>query len=314
LEREQTEVHEVLQPIRQREILPTVTDEIELPLLDKEEVRESSEEFQKQYKEMTGDFKSSVSVEKAKYTKEVKAPIVTERIHKKVIEEIQPIIYKETVAPHLIKETQPVKEKIVEAPRLFKEDYSNKLDLEALKKEGVDVDSFTKKTITEETIKPIERVEVQPMVNLEREQTEVHEVIQPFSQKEILPETVEERLLPMVEKEEVFESDERFIREYEQLSNKLQSTVEVAKTEHMRTIKTPIVNEIIHKKVIEEIQPVIHKETVVTHLIKETLPIHERLVEAPKLVLEELPEKDLGTVFLGDREFDRAMLESKKVV
>jgi len=313
LEREQTEVHEVLQPIRQREILPTVIEERELPLQDKEEVRESTEQFQQQYKEMTDEFKSSVSVEKTKHFKQVKAPIVNEKIHKKIIEEIQPVIHKETLAPHLIKETQPINEKIVEAPKLFKEDYSDKLDVEALKKEGVDVDSFTKKTIIEEKIRPIERVEVQPVVNLEREQTEVHEVIQRFNQKEILPETIEERLLPMLEKEEVFESDKKFIKEYEQLSDKLQSSVNVEDVEHVKIIKAPLINEIIHRRVIEEIQPVLHKETVVTHVVKETVPIHERLVEAPTLLFEELPEKDLGTVFLGEQEIDRTLLESKKV-
>jgi len=314
LEREQTEVHEVIQPFKQREVLPTVVDERQLPLLEKEEVRESADKFQQEYKETVEAFKSSVTVDKVRHEKEIKKPIVSEKIHKKVIEEIQPVIYKETIAPHLVKETQPVKERIVEAPKLFKEDYSHKPDLEALRKEGVEVDSFTKKSILEETIKPIQRIEVQPIVNLEREQTEIHEVIQPFNEREVLPETVEERLLPILEKEEVRESEESFKNEYRALSEKFKSSVNVGRVEHVKVVKAPVINEVIHKKVIEEIQPVIHRETIVPHLIKETMPIHERLVEAPVLIQEVLPEKDLGTTFLGgDQEYERSSLEAKKV-
>jgi len=314
LEREQTEVHEVIQPFKQREVLPTVVDERQLPLLEKEEVRESADKFQQEYKETVEAFKSSVTVDKVRHEKEIKKPIVSEKIHKKVIEEIQPVIYKETIAPHLVKETQPVKERIVEAPKLFKEDYSHKPDLEALRKEGVEVDSFTKKSILEETIKPIQRIEVQPIVNLEREQTEIHEVIQPINEREVLPETVEERLLPTLEKEEVRESEEYFKKEYQALSEKFKSSVNVDKVEHVKVVKAPVINEVIHKKVIEEIQPVIHRETIVPHLIKETMPIHERLVEAPVLIQEVLPERDLGTTFLGgDQEFERSSLEAKKV-
>jgi len=294
--------------------LPTVVDERQLPLLEKEEVRESAEKFQQEYKETVEAFKSSITVDKVRHEKEIKKPIVSEKIHKKVIEEIQPIIYKETLAPHLVKETQPVKERIVEAPKLFKEDYSHKPDLEALKKEGVEVDSFTKKSILEETIKPIQRIEIQPIVNLEREQTEIHEVIQPINEREVLPETVEERLLPTLEKEEVRESEEYFKKEYQALSEKFKSSVNVDKVEHVKLVKAPVINEVIHKKVIEEIQPVIHRETIVPHLIKETMPIHERLVEAPVLIQEVLPERDLGTTFLGgDQEFERSSLEAKKV-
>jgi len=314
LEREQTEVHEIIQPIKEKEILPTTTEERELPLIEKEDLRESEENFKEEYSKLISGFQSTVTVDKLQKRKEIKRPIVNEKIHKKVIEEIQPVIRKETIAPHLVKETQLVHERIVEAPKLFQEDYSQRPNLEKLKAEGVEVDSFTKKPITEETIKPIRTQEIQPIVQLEREQTELHEVIQSIHKREVLPTTMEETNLPTIEREEVRESEEEFKKEYEALSEQLRSSVKVEDVEHQKVVKAPIINEILHRKVIEEIQPVIHKETLVPHLIRETLPVHEKLIEAPRLFVEELPEKDLGVTYIQEPTgLDRTVLEHKKV-
>jgi hypothetical protein len=314
LEREQTEIHEVIQPIKQKEVLPTTVEEKQLPTIEKEEVRESDAQFRKEYEEMSSKMKPSTHLAQVKKEKEVKKAVVHETVHKKVIEEIQPVIHKETIAPHLIKETQPIKERLVEAPVLVKEQYDTKTDLEELKKQGVKVESYTHKAITEETVRPIERREVQPVVNLEREQTEVHEVIQPISQKEVLPTTVEERQLPTIEKE-ARESEEGFKKQYEQLTNQFKSKVDVQDVQQSRVLNAPIVHETVHKTIIEEIQPVIHKETIVPHLVKEHFTIHEKLVEAPVLTTEVLPEKDLGTTYIaeGAAPVDRSALKHKKL-
>jgi len=101
------------------------------------------------------------------------------------------------------------------------------------------------------------------------------------------------------QKKTVVESGELFEKEYLQSLQQFKSNVEVEKVEEQRILRKPIVQEIIHKRVIEEIQPVIHKETVVPHVVKEFLPIHEKIVEAPKFFREELEERDLGTVIIG---------------
>jgi len=312
LERELTEVHEVIQPMKETEILPTKYEEETLETIEKEEIRESDVEFKKQYAKVTEGLKSTVNVEQLRKERLVKAPIVQETIHKKVIEEIQPVIHKETIIPKLIQEVQPIHERIVEAPVLVQQDFENKTDLEELKKEGVEVESIGKKPIIEDTLKPIETVEVQPVINLEREQTEIHSVVMPLREKEILPTTYEERVLPTVEKEAVVESGEKFEEQYLQLAEQYHSTVNVETVEHVRIVKAPIVQEIIHKKIIEEIQPIIQKETIVPHVIREILPVHERLVEAPILVKEVLPEKDLG-ITLIEEGLDRTVLDVKKV-
>jgi len=307
LEREQTEIREVIQPIRKREILPTSVEEKELPTIEKEEIRESSAAFDREYSQLTSNFQNSTQVEKLQRKTVTNAPIVKETVHKRIIEEIQPVVHKETIAPRLVKSTQPIHEKIIEAPKLVKEDFDSKTDLEKLKKEGVEVESYTKTSILEETIKPIEKTEIQPIINLDREQTEIHEVIQPIRERKIMPISVEEKNLPTVEKEAVRESTDQFDKQYAQLTSTFKDSLQVEHIQKKTVTNAPIVKETIHKKIIEEIQPIIHKETIVPHLIKENLVIHEKLVEAPVLVKEVLPEKDLGTVTF---EADRTVLES----
>jgi len=51
----------------------------------------------------------------------------------------------------------------------------------------------------------------------------------------------------------------------------------------------PQVIEHIHKKVIEEVQPVIIKETIEPHVVQRIVPITERIVEAPIITKEIRP-------------------------
>jgi len=298
-EREQTELHEVIQPLREKEVLPPVVDTKELPIIEGEFI-ESQEQFEREYNEVTEKLKSSVQIQDIQKERIVNKPIIQEVVHKKVIEEIQPVIHKETVVPHVLRETQPIHEHIVEAPRLLQENMDQHLEShKGLEAEGTQIETRTKPPIFEEVVQPREVVEVQPIVTRERDVTEVHEVVQPIQAREVLPPVIEEKELPLLERETFLESTEEFQRSYEETTQAFQSSVEVENIQRERIVKQPIVQEIVHKTIVEEIQPVIHKETVVPHIVREVLPIHERIVEAPKLFREELEEKDLGTTFVG---------------
>jgi len=300
-EREQTEVHEVIQPLHQKEILPATLEEKQLPGIEGEIVEERGS-FEKEYNETTQKWKSSVIVEDLQKERFVRKPIVKEIVHKKVIEEIQPFIHKEVLAPHLIKETQPIHERIVEAPRLFQEEFDDRPNWKGARTESgeaVEVQTLTKAPILEEVIRPKEIIEIQPLITREREQTEVHELVQPIREQEILPPVVESQVLPDIERDVVVESGESFGREYNEVTEQFKSSVEVGAVEKQRVLRKPIIQEVIHKRIIEEIQPVIHRETIVPHIVKEILPIHEKIIEAPTLIQQELEEKDLGTVLVG---------------
>jgi len=198
----------------------------------------------------------------------------------------------------VLKEKQPIHEHVVEAPKLVQENMEQYMkSRKNLKAEGAAFETITKTAVIEEVIKPRELTEVQPIITREREVTEVHEVVQPIQSREILPPVIEEKELPVVERETQRESSAEFLKEYQETS--LQSSVEVENVQRERIVKKPIIQEVVHKRIVEEIQPVIHKETLVPHIVREVLPIHEKIIEAPKLFREELEEKDMGVTFIG---------------
>lgn len=292
-DRERTEVHEILKPTHEREVMPPVMSEKELPEIEREKFLESREGFEKEYNEMTKGFKSSVKVEDLEQERIMKEPIVNEIVHKKVLDEIQPVIHKETLVSHVTVEKQPIRERVVEAPSLIQENMDQYTERLLNREEGVEVETVEKKPIYTEVVRPKEIVEVQPIIDRVREVTEVHRITKSINTQEISPTTVEEKELAFIENPDVVESREEFEGKYRDLDTERRSNnfIELETFEVERIVKQPIVHEIIHKKVIEEIQPIIHKETIVPHIVREYLPIHEKIIEAPKLFREELEEE-----------------------
>ena len=62
----------------------------------------------------------------------------------------------------------------------------------------------------------------------------------------------------------------------------------------------PIVDETVRRKVIEEVQPVLYKETIRPLIIRAKKPIYEHIVESPVLTEETRPMVDLGTKVVGE--------------
>jgi hypothetical protein len=142
--------------------------------------------------------------------------------------------------------------------------------------------------VINETIKPTEVREVQPVIDVHREQKEVHQVLQPVTARQELPLQVHEEVAPVQSYERKEAIPEDRLRELETgLQVRGGITVEGKTTTVVE--KPPIVNEHIHKTIIEEVQPVIYKETIEPHLIHQTVPIVERVVEAPTVIKEVRP-------------------------
>jgi hypothetical protein len=55
---------------------------------------------------------------------------------------------------------------------------------------------------------------------------------------------------------------------------------------YIREVKKPIIHETIKRVIIEEVQPVIYKTTIVPHVVKQTLPIHEKIIDSPVFTKE----------------------------
>jgi len=152
------------------------------------------------------------------------------------------------------------------------------------------VEKLEKPTIVQETIRPSERVEVQPVVHIDKDQVEVHKVVQPMRERDIAPTRVEHvNLAPQhveyAAPQTQFRSTQPIVQPRTMVEPLQRSTLE----------RPPIVEETIHKKVVEEIQPVLYRETVAPTIIHATKPIHQHIVEPTQFVEETRGFVDLGT-------------------
>jgi len=136
-----------------------------------------------------------------------------------------------------------------------------------------------KTPVFHERIRKEEVEEVQPVIHREHERTEVHQILQPMYEGQIAPAHVLQKQLPA----EVLPTITKGM--YVPPPSE-QNTTEWVESERIMVQKSPIVMETETKKIIEEIQPVIYKETVQPTIIRETKPIYEKIVEAPVVVKE----------------------------
>jgi hypothetical protein len=152
-------------------------------------------------------------------------------------------------------------------------------------------------TVVKETILPSERVEVQPVVHRDIEQTEVHEVLQPMKEREIAATNVVHTTLPAEVMPEVHRGTMPV------MPRAILPESFVAPVAREQFEKAPIIEETIHKKIIEEVQPVLYKEVVQPVVIEQVQPIYERVVEAPVYLNEERSMQDLGVRSIGTTGF-----------
>lgn len=142
-----------------------------------------------------------------------------------------------------------------------------------------------KAAVVQEVIKPGVREEIQPVIHREREQLEIREALQPVYEKNVRPTIVEERQLAAEIKPEVRLGTAPVI------APGPQSSV-LVEAEHREVLMhAPVVEETVHKKIIEEVQPVIHREVIAPKVIHEVKPIYEKIVEAPVVTYSTLPAR-----------------------
>jgi hypothetical protein len=141
-----------------------------------------------------------------------------------------------------------------------------------------------------EKIRGVEIEKVQPVVHVDREQTEVRQVVQPVMEKEVRP-----TLVTKTAKEvELGTRQEKASGVPTKLEGRslgaapdIKSKTEFLGVEKQRQEFKPIVEETVHKKVIEQVTPVVEREVVVPHVIEQTKHIHETVKE-DKVVTHEV--------------------------
>jgi len=126
--------------------------------------------------------------------------------------------------------------------------------------------------------------EIQPVIHREIEQPEIHRVVQPVFEKKVEETDVKEVKMESQYKEAVITKPSAdFIAKRSQPQG--ENTIDFQATKTVIE-KQPIIYEHKVKTIIEEVQPVIHREVVKPELIKERIDIYEKYVEAPIYVEE----------------------------
>ncbi|PRP89442.1 cell division protein FtsK [Planoprotostelium fungivorum] len=149
-----------------------------------------------------------------------------------------------------------------------------------VRQEPINKETIIKDTVIQEHIHPVQKEEIQPIIYREREQLDVKQVTQKLHETEILPTIVEQRELP-AERREVLVERSAPIAE-----NLVLPTREVDVTTRSQVVHAPIINETIHKTVIEEVQPVIERDVIAPTVVQVQQPIYEKVIEAPTIVRE----------------------------
>jgi len=142
--------------------------------------------------------------------------------------------------------------------------------------------------VVQEVIKPGLREEIQPVIHRDREQLEIREEIQPIYEKGVRSTIVEERQLAPELRPEVR------MGQMPVIAPGPRGGVVVEAEQRQTVMHTPIAEETIHKKIIEEVQPVIHREVIAPRVIHETKDIYEKVVETPVVSYSTLPPKFSG--------------------
>lgn len=299
VEKLKTEVHQVTQPLFDKEVRAVQIQNRTLATEVLPEVR-----VEGRGAPALGEFSTTRYLDTATVT--VEKPALYNEIEKKqIIEEIQPVVYKETIVPTVIQETKPIYQKVVEGPV-----YSSSV-LPA--KEVANRSQIAETYVTDSTVIPPvrERVflptqivekptavheeirqetieEVQPVWNVEKLKTEVHQITAPLYDKEIKPVMIEKKVLNTEILPEVL-VEGRGVRAVEDFS-----TTRYLDTKTTLVEKPAIYNEVERTQVIEEIQPILYKETVVPTVIRETKPVFQKIVEGPVYTQQTLPPRSLA--------------------
>ncbi|PRP73565.1 hypothetical protein PROFUN_02574 [Planoprotostelium fungivorum] len=159
------------------------------------------------------------------------------------------------------------------------------------------VETIQKDVVIQERIHPMMKEEIQPIIYREREQLDVKQVTQMLHETQIQPTIIQQRELPAETREAVIERGAAI------LPNTVLPRHEVAATSRSQIVHAPIVEEIIKKTVIEEIQPVLERDIIQATVIQNTQPIYEKIIEAPTVTRSIVEVRELGTFEAGQSSF-----------
>ncbi|PRP88863.1 hypothetical protein PROFUN_00331 [Planoprotostelium fungivorum] len=152
------------------------------------------------------------------------------------------------------------------------------------------IETIQKDVVIQERIHPVQKEEIQPIIYREREQLDVKQVTQLLHETQIQPTIVQQRELPAERREAIIERGAA-IQE-----NFVASSRQVDAATRTQVVHAPIVQEVIKKTIIEEIQPVLERDIIQSTVIQNTQPIYEKIVEAPHVHRSTVIVQDRGII------------------
>jgi len=121
-----------------------------------------------------------------------------------------------------------------------------------------------------------ETVHKQDVITRDIEKTEVVQVQQPIHETQVNAVQHHEKILPTANFERNYDKG---VAPQQVAQARLEVDKQTEVVEH-----APVVQERVHKKIIEDIQPVVHRDVIQEHHVAVQQPIHEHIVEAPVVV------------------------------
>lgn len=147
---------------------------------------------------------------------------------------------------------------------------------------------FQQTPVIHEEIRGEQVEEITPVKNIERLTTNVVQLTQPLYDTETLPVQYQERNLTSKILPDISTPVKSAPIQWDH------STVNYVDTANVVVEKAPVVMETEKRQIIEEIQPVIYKETIVPTVIRSTQPVYQKVIEGTRYSQEVLPPQQLS--------------------
>jgi hypothetical protein len=129
--------------------------------------------------------------------------------------------------------------------------------------------------VTNETVTPSRHENVTTAVDKEVHQDHYHTSVQPVLDREVLPEQHHHNQAAVEHREFHHDNKEHVAQKLQQEASQFKDKSTRAETTHTQAAAPTVSGEHVHHHVHENIQPVIHKQTIEPHVVHTTVPIHE---------------------------------------
>jgi hypothetical protein len=149
------------------------------------------------------------------------------------------------------------------------------------KGDSTEVCSETAPAVVQEHIKPVEKVEVTEAVDRERHIHHHQHRVQPVEAHEVKATEHKHNILPEVTREHKEDMLPEHREKLEAMRTQQQNVQQVGSVERTEAHQGAVANESVIHHVHETIQPVVQKETIAPTTVHTTVPIHEKIHEAP---------------------------------